>query len=183
MDHYELLKTNEKHILDEKFERISDDIRLSSLTKQDAEELVRKVLGYNPKDQIGVYFWLLRADGRTYKIYVGKTKSLKRRLSDYLVGFQVHSPNDYKLQFFQDFIFERVPEAKFALFFRRCSSDDLTECETEACRLFRPLINERAHESYPAREKVKNAFKEYYEAIFQSKTRINNRASALTAHE
>ena len=32
----------------------------------------------------GVYFWTMNLESVTYKIYIGKTKSLQRRVSDYI---------------------------------------------------------------------------------------------------
>src|SRR5215469_7980184 len=52
----------------------------------------------------GLYFWVLGVGANRYKVYVGKTRSLFRRVQDYTNGFQPHSPNDFKLQVLQSFV-------------------------------------------------------------------------------
>ena len=36
-------------------------------------------------------------EGARFKIYVGRTGSIRRRVIDYAIGFQLHSPNDFKV--------------------------------------------------------------------------------------
>ena len=105
----------------------------------------------------------------TYKIYVGKTKSLPRRLSDYTNEFQVHAPNDYKLRFFQSFILGREPNAAFDLYFSKGGAQGYTMDETEAVKEYGPLINERAETTAEDREIMKQAFAAHYSGIFAQK--------------
>ena len=86
-----------------------------------------------------------------------------------MIDFQIHSPNDYKMRFFQDFIFKHIPDAKFSLFFRRCSLEEYTEIETYSLKRYNSLINQRAATKEETKEKMKQAFREYYEAVFISK--------------
>ncbi len=117
----------------------------------------------------GVYFWVMSYKGSKYKIYIGKTNSLKRRLNDYSINFQIHSPNDFKLRFFQDFINSHFNDSTLDLYFMECSKNDYTERETDAINTFKPVINERAHVSDEMKNKMKQAFEEYYKEIFISK--------------
>ena len=69
-----------------------------------------------PKGNV-ICFWTMRLGSSTYKIYVGKTNALRRRLFEYSSEFQVHSPNDYKLRIFQRFICSQAPSAAFDLYY------------------------------------------------------------------
>ncbi len=151
------------------FSCVSEGVRLASLNRQDAHKLVRAALGDETEARIGVYSWVLTIEDRVYIIYIGKTKDLERRLTDYLIPFQVHAPNDFKLQFFQDFVFRKAPSSSFTLFFRQCSVDHYSRCETELCRKYRPLINERSTPCVEDLNQVKDAFKIYYDGIFTRK--------------
>ena len=115
----------------------------------------------------GVYFWMMRIGINSYKIYAGKTNSLPRRLRDYKNEFQEHSPNDYKLRFFQNFIIEHHSDAEFDLYF--LTADGHTQKENEVVRKYCPLINEKARVSEADRTVMKDAFEEYYKSIFKSK--------------
>lgn len=116
----------------------------------------------------GVYFWLMRVEDNIYKVYAGKTKSLPRRLKDYSNGFQLHAPNDFKLQFFYTFMLTHYSDAKFDLYF--VSDAYHTEKENEVLQKFTPIIiNERDRVSKEDRDEVKNAFSKYYSSSFNAK--------------
>ena len=115
----------------------------------------------------GVYFWMMRLGGSTYKIYAGKTNSLPRRLRDYKNEFQEHAPNDHKLRFFQAFILKHHFDAELDLYF--IVADGHTQKENEVVRKYCPLINEKARVSKADRKKMKDAFEEYYSSIFKEK--------------
>gem|GEM_PF-1739496 len=116
----------------------------------------------------GVYLWLMRIGSSTYKVYAGKTKSLPRRLADYKKGFQIHAPNDFKLQFFYTFILSHYANAEFDLYF--VGNVDHTEKENEVLQKFHPLIiNERDRVSKEDRDEIKNAFSKYYSSSFNAK--------------
>lgn len=117
----------------------------------------------------GVYFLTMRLGPCVYKIYVGKTTSLPRRLADYAKAFQVHSPNDFKLRAFQDFIWQHFPAATFDLYFARESELGYTLDETAAVQLYRPLVNERAKKNVDARLTVQQACESHYAAVFAQK--------------
>ena len=153
--------------LNQNYQEVSHNLILDALTKKIAEELIidKKI---DPVET-GVYFWILELEGKQYKVYIGRTKSLIRRLSDYTSTFQIHSPNDYKLRFFQEFIYENYKNANFSLFFRKCSKNDYTEIETSEIQRYKPLINLRAQVSVEEKNKIKKAFRSYYESVFISK--------------
>lgn len=119
------------------------------------------------KNTHGVYFWVMRLGNSSYKIYVGKTNSLPRRLRDYKNKFQEHAPNDYKLRFFQTFINEHHPGSELDLYFT--AAEEYTQKENESVRKYCPLINEKAGVSDVDRKVMKDAFAKYYGSIFKSK--------------
>ena len=115
----------------------------------------------------GIYFWLLDLDSICYKIYIGKTTSLKRRLGDYSNPFQIHSPNDYKIKFFQEFILNKYKKAQFRLLFKRASKESITTLETKEINTFNPLINQRKKPSKEVQLKIFDSFQAYYNESFQ----------------
>lgn len=163
-------RTDESAIFKETFQKVAVNVFLENIENRHLNEAICKSLGIEDCDLTGVYFWVMNMDGIGYKIYAGKTKSLKRRLSDYTNPFQIHSPNDYKLQFFQTFILKHFPEATFDLYFMKCNMHDYTSKETEVVNTFKPLVNERAKVSLEAKEKMKAAFANYYNSVFIEKS-------------
>lgn len=117
----------------------------------------------------GVYFLTMRLGPSVYKIYVGKTTSLPRRLADYGKAFQVHAPNDFKLRALQDFMWQHFPSAAFDLYFARESELGYTLDETAAVRLYRPLVNERAKKNVDAMLSMQQACESHYAAVFAQK--------------
>lgn len=116
------------------------------------------------KDQKTVYFWHMRYGGEEYKVYVGKTSSLPRRLREYRNKFQPGVPNDYKLRLFQAWAREKFPGSALDLY--AAQRDDNQAVETELWRKTKPLINERANTSS---HKLASSHAEYYWAIFEKK--------------
>ena len=147
------------------FSLVAESVNLEISSRSEVESKIIESLMIDDCNVTGVYFWILRIEDAQYKIYAGKTKSLKRRLSDYFNKFQIHSPNDYKLKFFQSFIFSHLPNADFDLYFKQCNLSDYTEYETQTVNQFKPLINERAQVTDEAKDKMKQAFAEYYESV------------------
>ena len=147
-----------------RFNRVLTDVDLETLAPRRPDSMLRAL-----RDVAGIYFWTMRMGSSIYKIYVGKTKSLPRRLSDYTNDFQVHAPNDYKLRFFQGFIRSRAPTAAFDLYFVKEGTRGHTLDETEAVNLYRPLINERAETTAEDRAAMKHAFETHYSTIFAQK--------------
>lgn len=147
-----------------RFNRVLADVDLEALTPRGPDPMLRAL-----RDVAGIYFWTMRIGTSTFKIYVGKTKSLPRRLSDYTNEFQVHAPNDYKLRFFQSFILSLEPDAAFDLHFAEGGAQGYTMDETEAVKEYGPLINERADTTAEDRETMKQAFSDHYSRIFAQK--------------
>lgn len=116
----------------------------------------------------GVYFWTLRCDSEIFKIYVGKAKNISKRTNDYHLEFQPHSPNDFKLRFFQQFVFQHFPRATFDLWFRHVPLDCYTEDENKFIRMFSPLINERGSGT-EEKAVLKAAFSAYFTQTFTRK--------------
>lgn len=147
-----------------RFNCVLTDVDLETLAPRSPDSMLRTL-----RDVAGIYFWTMRMGSATYKIYVGKTKSLPRRLSDYTNEFQVHAPNDYKLRFFQSFVRSRAPTAAFDLYFAKEGTRGHTLDETEAVKLYGPLINERAETTAEDRATMKQAFETHYSTIFAKK--------------
>ena len=113
----------------------------------------------------GLYFWLLNYDDAKYKIYIGKTTSFSKRLSNYTSEFQAHSPNDYKLQVFLDFIGKWIPSATLDLYFWDCDHADLNVNEKNELKKHKPLLNKLSKPSKVLRAGFREAFKKYYQEL------------------
>lgn len=156
-----LFTIEDKSKLQSEFKLVMPSVNLESINLKSSGLL-------ELSEKQGVYFWLMRIGNNIYKVYAGKTKSLPRRLTDYRNGFQPHSPNDFKLQFFYTFILTHYPDAEFDLYF--VSDINHTEKENEVLQKFNPLIiNERDKVSKQDRGEVKNAFSKYYSSSFNAK--------------
>ena len=146
------------------FDLVRSDLVLATLAAADPDPSLGELTGVR-----GVYFLTMRLGPSVYKIYVGKTTSLPRRLADYGKAFQVHSMNDFKLRALQDFMWRRFPAAAFDLYFAKESVLGYTMDETVAVRLYQPLVNERAKKSVDARLTMQQACESHYAAVFAQK--------------
>lgn len=138
------------------------NVNLNELNLKANKELFDK---YN----CGVYFWVLTIGGIKYKIYIGKTNSIKRRLREYSIEFQIHSPNDFKMRFFQNFISKNFSQYDLSLYFSSESKETYTNKETQSIRVYKPMINQRSSVSLEQKHAMQNAFESYYESIFINK--------------
>lgn len=118
------------------------------------------------KQSSGIYFWVMRHAERSFRIYIGKTKSMSHRMQNYVSEFQPHSPNDYKLRIFRRFISDAAPDATLDLYFSARPSHDLTEAENLAITTYDPLLNRRLRPSDKARQNLQSAFSAYYCSAF-----------------
>lgn len=132
-------------------------LRMHELNKQQIVDVSSCV-----PDISGCYFWLLESADLIAKIYIGRTKSFRKRFRDYSASFQIHSPNDYKLIIWSQFSSKHFPDA--ALSFHVCPAEEneSKRLETEYVNRFRPLLNERVSSSVDERELVKSAFTDQY---------------------
>ena len=163
------LQSDEIRSLTSNYREVSSNLCLDSLTKQSASELVKAHLDKYQCSSLGVYFWMLHVGNDEFKIYIGKTKSLERRLADYLGEFQIHSPNDYKIRFFQEFAYRHFPDSRFSLHFRSCELESYTDIESESVRQYSPLINQRCNANNDLKHAIKLGFKDYYDSVFSLK--------------
>ena len=115
----------------------------------------------------GVYFWTMTDNRSEYKIYVGKTKSLRKRVTDYSREFQPHSVNDYKLQIFQQVVTSTYSGFTFNIRFCPSPVEEMTSREKDAINLYRPLLNERRATSHEAKTEFLNAFVRLYSDGFR----------------
>ncbi len=112
----------------------------------------------------GCYLWVMRLESAQFKIYVGQTNSIQKRVTDYTVGFQIHSPNDYKLRFFEELMREAFPLATLDLYFAAAPVEQCRDRENEFVRQFRPLINTLPPANEEERELIRQAFRAYYQS-------------------
>ena len=119
----------------------------------------------------GLYFFLLNFDGQQFKIYLGRTNALSRRMKEYTSAFQPHSPNDFKLQVFQRFCSETIPSATMDLYFRRLPASEIKEAEVAAIKLYQPLLNELSQPTVEVRQALQEAFSLYVRSTFEQRLR------------
>jgi len=117
----------------------------------------------------GLYFFVLNCDGEKFKIYLGRTNALSRRMREYTNTFQPHSPNDFKLQAFQSFVSESIPRATIDLYFQCQPASQLKEAEANAISLYKPLLNEPSQPTVEARRALQDAFSLYIRSTFEQR--------------
>ena len=139
------------------------------LSKVDLEVLDRKEIAERLPDEAGCYFWILVRNEIRYRIYLGRTNSIRKRVTDYSIEFQMHSPNDFKIRFFQEFVREELPGARLDLYFAPTPIEEYKARETELVRLYRPVINERAAATEEEKALIKSAFGDFYSSVFKRK--------------
>lgn len=149
--------------LETKFQLVLDDANFITRRKEEIRHALPGTCNSS-----GVYFWVMNVGEFRYRLYIGKTNSLVRRVADYLKEFQAHSPNDYKIRIFQEAILEFEPMAKFNLYFMQVPLDAYTTLETKLIRQYDPLLNRRAKVGKAARESFRNAFAAFYRAGFET---------------
>jgi hypothetical protein len=104
----------------------------------------------------------MRIGQERYKIYVGRARSVRKRVKDYGLPFQVHSPNDFKLQLFQLFMADTWPDAELELHFVQCPEADLKKRELTLIKSLHPLIDSLRAPSPEERQQILQAFTRYY---------------------
>lgn len=148
--------------LQESFVELLSDVDLHCIDLEKHQESLKDY-------DYGIYFWVLTLNNVRYKVYIGKTNSIVRRVKEYTIDFQIHSPNDFKMRFFQDFIAKSVSSFDLSLYFSPKTKETYTQSETQAIRYFKPMINERSNTSSDQKASIKKAFSQYYESVFSSK--------------
>jgi hypothetical protein len=146
----------------------SKDFRLL-LPSVNLETLGRKEIAERLPDEAGCYFWILVCKKNKYRIYLGRTNSIRKRVTDYSIEFQMHSPNDFKIRFFQEFVQKELPEAELDLYFAPTPLEECRVRETNLVRLYRPVINERAAATKEEKALIKSAFSDFYGSVFGRK--------------
>ncbi len=127
-----------------------------------------------PKLQ-GIYFWILEIDNIFFKVYIGKTNNLNRRIAEQLSNFQPSSPNDYKIRFFMDFLNKSNIEWTLHLHFfdiKEPTKEDLANKENYFIKLYEMnntgIINGFVKINT---DKIRNVYKKYY--FMRFKNRLN----------
>jgi excinuclease UvrABC nuclease subunit len=138
------------------------------------------VLGANERNLLkglpmksGCYFWVARFDNRDVKLYIGRTKSLRKRVKDYSIEFQVGAANDFKLRLVLGALASTCETLEVNLYFKEIESlDELKAAETELVRSFRPLVNSLPPPSQLEREMVLEAYRSYYVSVLTRHLRV-----------
>lgn len=112
----------------------------------------------------------MRYNNEEFKVYVGKSNSLPRRLREYSNKFQPGVRNGYKLRHFQFWLREKLPGSVLDLY--AVLKDDNLAVETEVCQRTEPLINERVSVSS---RYLQDCHFEYYKSIFETKFKYVNK--------
>ena len=158
--------------------RLDRDFRLalSECDLHGAEKLRGRLTSF--RGAPGVYFWILRAWGDRYKLYVGQTTSLSYRLSNYSSPFQPNATNDFKLRISYGFFIESIPGAMFDLYFapvdlagkdRLDARNELRRVEASTIESFSPvLLNQRGTVPVNAKRALEDAYTAYYRASLAS---------------
>jgi hypothetical protein len=110
----------------------------------------------------GTYLWTLVSGDEQYTLYIGKCSNLAKRIYGYTQSFQPHAPNDRKLVFAQIALTDLVGNAAFDLHFKHCALEDIDRMETEAIKLFSPILNQRTPYSQEARLEFEAMYQAFY---------------------
>ena len=116
-----------------KFVRVDKNIKLDALDR-------KRPAAY--PDGSGVYYWIMRRGKDRFKIYAGRTTSLRRRVREYANTFQPGVPNDYKMRHFETWMRERFADAQLDLYFYETANH--VDEEKRVVRKTQPFINVRA---------------------------------------
>ena len=160
-DRYRIDEQN-LELIESRFEIVESDVHL---LLQGAPIISTRYAAFGE----GLYFFVLRIDAAWFKIYLGRTNALSRRMREYTSGFQPHSPNDFKLQAFQLYLAKALPNAKLDLLFQRMPATDLKAAEAAAIALYRPLLNEPSRPTVEAHQALKEAFSLYVQSTFEQR--------------
>lgn len=112
-----------------------------------------------------IYAWTLRIDETQPAerlLYIGKTRSLRRRVREYLQPFQPHSPNDYKLQVFQRQALTVFPQSRLLLYAKPELVAMLTASEKRLIDWFDPPLNRRTTVPDSVRTEFQVSFEKFY---------------------
>lgn len=153
-----LATPREREAIEGDFQLVASGVVLGPGSRRGAEKLPASG---------GCYFWTMDVDARRFKIYVGQTNSLKKRITDYSLDVQIHSPNDFKLRFFQEIAFDTYPGAQFNVHFMRLPDGERQNREKELIRRYDPLINRLRPPTQDDRALILKGFREYYRAAFE----------------
>ncbi|HVT39012.1 MAG TPA: hypothetical protein VHE78_08200 [Gemmatimonadaceae bacterium] len=80
-------------------------------------------------------------EGARSKIYVGRTGSIRRRVTDYALGFQLHSPTTSSCASSRKPCAKPFPAATLELYFAPAPKAECGERERSYIRMLRPLVN------------------------------------------
>ena len=149
--------SSEAEKLRKDFILIHKDVRLHSVSAD--------LRSTAPTDS-GCYFWTMRHDDAEYKIYIGRTRSLRKRLTDYANEIQIHAPNDYKLRFFQEFIHEVEAGAAFDLYFQAVGEDEFKRRELDFVKRYQPFVNFLRRPTADDRARIRDGLRAYYREAF-----------------
>lgn len=153
--------------------KFDDDIEL--------QKTIKVINSTNDLSKPGLYFWIFVFEGIDYKLYVGSAgerksagknkKGISGRLYEYLSNFQPSLPNDYKIQFFNEYISKFVKEPSYKIYFslfedhfqrEKFDRSKLISWEDEVRKSINPIFsNKNFFSSENNKEIMKGYFGEY----------------------
>lgn len=115
----------------------------------------------------GIYFWVMRWNDCNYAIYMGSSNNLMGRLKNYTAAFQPHSPNNFKIRCFHDFMGQEFSGATLDLYVLS-EAIDRKELYRHECGLivkYHPLMN-KLPSLKESRREIQDKFKAFYRDSF-----------------
>jgi hypothetical protein len=120
----------------------------------------------------GCYLWIATHESARFSIYIGRTNSIRRRAADYSAPFQMHSPNDSKLRFFEEELRAALPAATLSLYFQAIPVEGCAKREQELIAALRPAINTLPVPDEHVRKAIADVYREHYrKALLRRTTR------------
>jgi hypothetical protein len=117
--------------------------------------------------EAGCYVWVAQHNSSRYCVYVGRTTSIRRRAADYSAPFQLHSPNDFKLRFFEEDLRKAAPDALLSLYFKALPEKECFAEEQHLIAALHPAINSLPRPVESDRLVIKDAYRQYYRSAFR----------------
>ena len=154
----------------EQIQVVTNQFRLHEVILDFADKDPR-YLSQIPEER-GVYFIAGKREEILLKVYVGRTKNFRNRLRDYHREFQVHSPNDRKMSFLQEWLKsgeEQVWQLRLYTLVVE-EKEERAKKENKWIKVLKPLVNGTVRvEDRRYKDDVHAAFRNYFHAFFSSR--------------
>lgn len=152
------------------FQTVEQEFRL--LLEDCRLELGRSSPGLSQLPAVaGCYLWIAAHESARFCVYVGRTNSIRRRAADYSAPFQMHSPNDFKLRFFEEELRTALPTATLSLYFQEFPVEKCALRERELIVALRPAINTLPVPDQTIRKQIADVYREHYRNALRNRQR------------